>query len=56
MITNTQLRIKSATYKKVKKIAAEKERSINKQINFIIEQYIKEYERINGTIELTEEE
>lgn len=56
MITNTQLRIKSATYAKVKKIAEEKERSINKQINFIIEQYIKEYEKVNGKIELKEEE
>ena len=56
MITNTQLRIKTSTYKKVKKIAKTNERSINKQIIFIIEQYIKDYEKVNGQIELKEEE
>lgn len=54
MITCTQLRIKTQTYEKVKKIAQNKERSINKQINFIIEQYIKDYEKINGNIETEE--
>ena len=55
MVTSTQLRIKSATYEKVKSIADEKERSINKQINYIIEQYIKDYEKINGKIEVEKE-
>lgn len=54
MIRSTQLRIKEKTYEKIRKIAEEKERSINKQINFIVEQYINDYEKINGKIEIEE--
>lgn len=48
---NTQLRVKEESYAKIKVIANEKERSINKQINYILEQYLKDYEKINGKIE-----
>ena len=52
MITRIQLRIKDESYEKLKLIAEEKERSINKQIIYILEQYLKDYEKINGKIEL----
>ena len=55
MITNTQLRIKTSTYEKIKTIADEKERSINKQIIYILEQYLKDYEKINGKIDVSED-
>ena len=48
----TQLRIKDETAEKIKFIAEEKERSFNGQIEYILKQYIKDYERINGKIEL----
>lgn len=51
MITSTQLRIKEEAYTKVKAIAETQKRSINQQINFIIEQFIKDYEKVNGKIE-----
>ncbi len=51
MITSTQIRIKTDTYEKLKKIADEKQRSINKQMNYIIEEFIKDYEKVNGKIE-----
>ena len=51
MITSTQIRIKTDTYQKLKKIADEKQRSINKQMNYIIEEFIKDYEKVNGKIE-----
>ena len=51
MIANTQLRIKEETYSKVKAIAENQQRSINQQINFIIEQFVKDYEKVNGKIE-----
>lgn len=51
MIASTQLRIKEETYEKVKVIAENQQRSINQQINFIIEQFIKDYEKVNGKVE-----
>lgn len=52
MNTATQLRIKDTNFKKIKIIAEEQGRSTNGQICFIIEQFIKDYEKINGKIEL----
>jgi len=47
----TTLRVKENEYKKLQKIAEKQERSMNKQIEFIIYKYINEYEKINGKIE-----
>lgn len=47
---NTQLRLKESTEKKIKYICKQQNRSINAQINFILEQFIKDYEKINGEI------
>lgn len=52
----TTLRIKEKEYAKIQKIAEIQERSINKQIEFILYQFIKEYEKVNGKIKIEEEE
>ena len=48
------LRIKDIEYQKIKKIADIQGRSTNKQIEQILYQYIKDYEKINGKIEIEE--
>jgi hypothetical protein len=55
MIIQTQLRIQENSYQKLKIIAEEQGRSANKQICFILDQFIKDYEKINGKINLPEE-
>lgn len=50
------LRLQLEEHAKIKKIAENENRSINNMIETIIKQKIKEYERENGEIELTEEE
>lgn len=51
-IIATQLRIKEETYQKIKFIAEKSERSINKQIIFALEQFVTDYEKIAGKIEI----
>lgn len=51
----TTLRLKDATYDKISFIAKEKERSINQQIEYILKEYIKDYEKINGEIKVTDD-
>lgn len=48
------LRLKDNEYEKLKAISGEKGRSINKQIEQVVYQYIKDYEKFNGKIEITE--
>lgn len=50
MTVATQLRIKDTSFKKIKYIAEEQGRSANKQICYILEQFIKDYEKVNGEI------
>lgn len=45
------LRLKEETHKRIEKIAENQERSKNKQIEFILNQFIKEYEKVNGKID-----
>lgn len=52
----TQIRISDITALKIKYIANEKSRSLNEQLNHIIKEYIKDFERINGKIEIKEKE
>ena len=47
----TQLRMDEKTARKVKEIANKNERSMNAQINFIIKQFINDYENVNGKLE-----
>ena len=47
----TQLRIKDGTANKLKHIADKQCRSMNQQIEFILLQFIADYEKVNGTIE-----
>lgn len=46
------LRLKDEQDEKLKYIANKQERSKNKQIEFILNQFIAEYEKINGKIEI----
>lgn len=52
-ISRTQLRMEENNYFKIKAIAEEKARSANSQIVYILEQYIKDYEKINGPIDIS---
>lgn len=44
------LRISETLLDKIKYIAEENKRSANKEIEYILEQYVKKYEKENGTI------
>lgn len=48
------LRISEALLDKIKYIAEENKRSANKEIEFILEKYVKKYEQENGVINRTE--
>lgn len=48
----TQLRTDEITAKKIYVIATKEKRSFNKQVEFIIEQFIKDYEKANEEIQL----
>lgn len=49
------LRMKDEEYEKIKIISNEKGRSMKKQIEQIIYQYTKDYEKVNGKINLEDE-
>ncbi len=49
------LRVDSKTYKKIQYISEKNKRSINGQLDFIIESYIEKFEEVNGKIKITEE-
>jgi len=46
------LRLQDENFDKIKYIAEKSKRSIAMQIEFVIEEYIKEYEKEKGTIKL----
>lgn len=48
------LRLKDETHRKIAKIAEKQSRSLNKQIEYITETFIAEYEKINGKLEKEE--
>lgn len=54
--TNTQLRIDSALYAKLKAIADKEHRYVNSQIEYFIDIGIKTYESEHGPIQLPEQE
>ena len=49
--TPFSLRVSEALLDKIKYIAEENKRSANKEIEFILEQYVKKYEQENGKIQ-----
>ncbi len=46
----SQIRLDEELAEKLKHIAEAKERSLNAQINYILRQYVQDYEKINGKI------
>ncbi len=48
------LRISEELLEKIKFIAASNKRSANKEIEFILENAVKDYEKINGEISLND--
>ena len=52
----TGLRISEATHNKLKVLATKDHRSINNLIEFIIQNYLEEYEAKNGVIPVLPEE
>lgn len=55
MATNKRqftLRLSKENFEKIKYIAAENKRSISMQIEFLIEQHVKEWESKHGKIEI----
>ena len=50
----TGLRINETTYAKLKTLSLSENRSLNNLIECIIQQYLNDYEKTNGTIPLTE--
>ena len=51
-ILRTQLRIDEQTAEKIKFIAEKSERSMNQQISHILKQFVNDYEKVNGKIEI----
>ena len=50
------LRISDEIDYKIKKIAKIEQRSKKKEIEFILQEYVKKYEMLNGIIEINEDE
>ena len=51
-MVSLNLRLSDKTHEKISKIAEQQNRSLNKQIVHVVEQFIKDYEKINGKIEI----
>ena len=45
------LRVSEELLEKIKYIASKNKRSANKEIEFVLEQYVENYEKVNGEIE-----
>jgi hypothetical protein len=48
-------RINNNNYKKLKKIAENSNRTVNLQLNFIVENFIKDYEKVTGEIKIEDD-
>lgn len=48
--SSTQARFKESSFKKGKFIAEQEHRSFNNLLEYLLDNYIKDYERKNGTI------
>lgn len=54
-IVSSNLRVEEESWEKIKVIARNNKRSINKEIEYLIEQRILEYEEKRGIIRITED-
>lgn len=50
----TGLRINETTYAKLKTLSIKENRSLNNLIEYIIQQYLDDFEKVNGSIPLYE--
>ncbi len=50
----TGLRINETTYAKLKTLSVKENRSINNLVEYIIQQYLEDFEKNNGSIPLAE--
>ena len=50
----TGLRIDETTYAKLKTLSVKEKRSINNLVEYIIQKYLNDFEKSNGTIPLTD--
>ncbi len=48
------LRVSEELLEKIKYIASKNKRSANKEIEFVLEQYVEKFEKMNGEIETEE--
>ena len=48
------LRVSEELLDKIKCIAAQNKRSANKEIEFVLEQYVRQYEQAHGTLDTKE--
>ena len=55
-IVSSNIRIEEETWEKLRIIASINKRSINKEIEYLIEQSIKEYEKKHNKIDINYEE
>lgn len=46
----TGLRINETTYAKLKTLSANENRSLNNLVEYIIQKYLEDYEKVNGSI------
>lgn len=51
----TGLRLDETTYGKLKTLSINENRSINNLVEYIIKQYLSDYEKTNGAIPISEE-
>lgn len=51
----TGLRLDEETYGKLKTLSITENRSLNNLVEYIIKQYLSDYEQSNGTIQIAEE-
>ena len=51
----TGLRLDETTYGKLKTLSAAENRSINNLVEYIVKQYLADYEKTNGAIPISEE-
>lgn len=59
MATNkvqTGLRLNEVLYEKVRAIAAREQRSLNNLVEYVMQKYVEDYERKNGTVQTLDEE
>jgi len=54
MQSQYMLRIDEDLFNKFKYISNENSRSINKELEFVIKQYVAKYEKENGSIDISE--